>query len=767
EWTEDLPSDNKSVVFRKKHVERDNNGQYDIAIIAMAPAREEVREGRVLVGPSGQTLRQTFEQLGIEEFYACNVLLCPILSEDTDTIQQAVSCCRDVVEEVRARQPRLTIVLGDLPLRKFTNNLDYTISELQGRVLPGITGAVLPLLHPAFYLRRPQEFYDFIECARSGIKYLSGTYVQAGTPTMEVVNLENLNEVRNKINNYPDLAFDLETNSLYAYGWEPGRILEMGLAVEPNHAYVIPSELIGEFKDLLEKKNGVTWNGPFDASFLKQRGISPNIEFDGMVAHYTIDERGYGHRLKKVAKIYLGCDDWDKALRVYFPRRSDGEKEVIDYSIIPTEVRYPYLAKDVTRTLQLKEVLLPDINHKVFYSLLMPAVRMFIEIRHRGQRVNPVKLMQMEEILSEDISKLEQELYELTGEWINANSPNQVRALVYDKMGLPVDPFFTTDTGAASTSRGALESYMQDPIIANIFDQKDLTHTRGHYIDQFARFMDQNYRIHPNINVTRAVTGRLSSDDPNIMNIKRDSRLKEVFLADNIMGYGDIKGNELGWYGIIARDETLLKILREGGDPHNVVSIAAYGEELAAEMRTAAKAVVFGRMYRRGRRSIEYQVGPKVIDRLMETVDAVFPRVKEYYKETMEELKKGYLESFFGRKRRFPLITQQIRHHVENQAVNFKPQSCGSDLMLYCLLYLWENKERLGVWPFWPVHDSITWDMEDKETLPVIKKELEEYSLELVNNMCPFIWEVDWGYNWAMQKELPEINPNRKYITVS
>ncbi len=752
EWVEETHpwrdgQEDTSITFRTKHVERDSKGQYDVVVVAMAPAREEVREGRVLIGMSGQIVRNTLKQLGIEEFYLCNVLLCPIPEGTKDFVtQQAVTCCRDVDKEVLDRKPKLVIALGELPYRKFTDNFDYTISEVEGRVLPSKVGPLAPLLHPAFYLRRPQEFMDFIECMRSSVRYLSGTYVQAGNPTLTVVSPDNLNEVRNKLDKYEDMAIDLETTGLHAYGWEPHSILEMGLAVEPNNAYIVPSELVPEFKGLLEEKKGVYWNAPFDAAFLKQLGISPNVDFDGMIGHYTMDERGHGHSLKKVGRIYLGCDDWSKDIEAYLPGKLGGE---VNYSAIPTDIRYGYLSKDVTRTLQLKGVLWNDINHKVFDSLLMPACRMFIEIKHRGQRVDPMQIMNMDEILTEDIDRLDRELHELTKEWINPKSWKQVRELVYMKMGLPVDPFFGMSTG-----KDALDPYKDNPIIGNILDQRSLYHTRGHYIDQFARFIDHNFRIHPSINLTKAVTGRLSSDDPNIMNIKRDSRLKEIFLPDigEFIGYGDIKGNELRWYGIIGKDEDLLKILREGGDPHHIVAIEAYGEELARELRTEAKAVVFGRMYKRGRKSIEYQVGSERIDRLMEAVDGVFPNIKGYYSDVMEELKLGYLTSFFERRRRFPLITQQSRHHIERQGVNFNPQSSGSDLMLYCMLHMWENKDKWGIWPFWPVHDSLTWNMKDKEMLPLIKQELENYSYELVNGICPFTWEVDWGVDWSMRK---------------
>lgn len=734
-----------TAVFKSKVVERDSTGKYDVVCVGMAPAREEVREGRPFVGVSGQILRRTLAQMGITEYYVCNIFLCPIT--DDGYISAAKSCCRDVIPEILGREPKLVIALGDLPLRILTTNLNYTITELEGRVIPSKVGPLLPLLHPAYYWRRPPEFFDFIEGMRSGVRFLNGTYTQCGDPTLTVVTAENLSEVLQEVGKYDEVGVDLETNGLSPYGWEPNKILEMGLAVTPDHAYIVPESMIEAFKDILEEKKGIFHNAQFDAAFLKTKGISANVSYDTLLAHYSIDERPKGHGLKRVAKIYLGCDDWEKGVQKYLPRKKSDE--LIDYSIIPTDVRYEYLSKDVTRTLQLKSVLDPMVNRKVFDRLLMPATRMFIDIEERGMRIDPVLLMKMEPELAANLERLELEIRELTGKWINPNSPQQVKELLYGEMGLPIDSTFGESTG-----KDALAPYSSDPLVSKILDYRQIAKMRNGYVLQFAQFVDRNYRIHPKINLYRTITGRLSSSDPSIMNIKGSSKLKEIFLPDegSVLGYGDIKGNELRWYCIHAMDEKLIQVLKDGGDPHNVVATVAFGAEHAKEMRTSAKTVVFGRMYGRSRKSIEYQVGSEVIDKLMKTVDEVFPKVKSYKKDILEELGRGYLESYFGRLRRFPLITPEFKNAIEREAVNFKPQSGGSDLMLLCMLHLWDLRNSWGIWPFWPVHDSITSNIPDKGLLPKMKKELETYSEDLTGNILPFVWEMDWGLNWAMQK---------------
>ncbi len=733
--------------------------QYDIVNVGMAPAQEELVGRRPFIGASGQILRRTLYQMGIKEYYVTNVLQCPIPDgEPNDVINSARDCCKErLLEEIISQHPRLTIALGDLPLHTLADT-DYTISEIQGRVIPSKVGPLLPITHPAYYWRRPLDFFDFIECMRPGIRFLENKYFQAEDPTLVEVTPKNLNEVLNLLDKHEELAIDTETTGFFAHGWEPNEIMEMGISGDHNTAYVVPKELIPEFKQLVEKKKTLFWNAQFDCGFLKQMGINPKPYFDGMLAHYTIDERPYSHGLKEVAKRYLGCDNWEKNIEQYLGGKHN---KSVSYSVIPTEVRHEYLAKDVTRTFYLREALEPDINKKVFWDMLMPACRMFVEIEHKGMRIDPVKMMDMDNILDKELSKMEDKMMEQTGQddYFNPASFPQASHYIYDVLKLPVDPHF-----GFSTSKLAMDSYRSAyPIIDMMLDYREIKKLRGGYIGQFAKFVDKDFRVHPSIKLFGAVTGRLSSENPSIMNIKSLKELKRIFLPDygDVLITSDVKQNELRWYYIYSKDEVLGKILRSTptkeeprcNDPHYMVSRVAYGEENADKMRTAAKAVVFGRLYKRSVEDIERQVGHEVIYKLIETVDGLFPKIGQFSRDTMKTIRsQGYLESYFGRRRKFMLITPQTVHEVERQGVNFPMQSAGSDLMLMNMLHLWEIKDKWGIFPFWPYHDSITMNAHDKGVLPEVKKELEEYSLDLVKGEIPFLWDLTWGQNYAMDQ---------------
>jgi len=752
---EDVMDHKGRIVLRIPHSIRDNEGKYEVVVVGMDPGEEEVKGKRPFIGPSGALLRSVLTSLGIKEVYITNVLYCR--PETEEERKEAFKYCGDrVIEEVLERQPKLTIALGDFPFRTFVDT-DYKITEVEGRVIPSKVGPLLAIPHPAYYLRNPNRTMDFIESARSSVRYLSGAYDQCVDPTFTVVNSENLGEVLNTIDKYEWVGMDCETTGLHPYAWDPDTILEMGLAVTIDHAYIVPEPMIIEFKEILETKKICTWNGQFDTAFLRCKGIKTNNQFDGLLAHYTLDERA-GHRLKKVAKMYLGCDDWESKIKPFVGSRKteiDAEADGINFANIPTEIRYKYLACDATRTLQLMPILHKGCIQKLFYNLLMPSSRMFTEVIHEGIRVDPIKLMTLQPHLEEEIKKSEQKIYELTGRFINPNSPAQIKQLLYEDLKYPVDPFF-----GATTGKEALALFEDDPLIDAILTYRQMSKMRGTYVVGIANFVDRNYKIHPWLNLHKAVSGRLSSDEPSIMNLKGKSRVKEIFLPDRPEDWlviGDIKGNELNWYYINSLDPELGAAFASGRDPHNEVSTIAYGPELAKAKRTEAKAVVFGRLYGRSTTSIEKQVGAEKLEALIKAVDNLFPSIKEYRRKVEQELnEKKYVESYFGRRLRYPLLTRQNKTEALRVAVNFMQQSSGSDTMLYSFLYLWENKDRLEIRPFWPVHDSLTSNKADTNTKK-IKDELEKFCYDLVEGKCKFTWEMDYGKNWAMEKEATKV----------
>lgn len=740
---------------------------FDLVIVAMAPADEEMRQEMPMVGPSGQYLRKTLRLLGVDSYYITNCLLCPIKPNHTDAdIRKAQQCCRARLHgEVEERHPKLILSLGEMPLQEFCGR-DYQVRENEGRLLLSDIGIPLvPVAHPAYYLRRPDDAFDFLESTRAGVRYLQNNYHQALEPIKIEVDAGNLKEVRHILLEHEHVAVDTETTGFNALGLKPDRILETGLSIDEKTAYIIPPEFLLNFKDIIETKKMIGWNLFFDARFLIAAGVHPNLYFDGMLAHYCLDERQHSHGLKKVARVYLGAGDWEANIKQYLKNPKEDS-----YEIIPTEVRRQYLAKDVCYTFQLWELLSKEIGDNwPFWHVLMPATRVFTDSMYHGVLIDPYKVVEIHKLLWDDINRDERELWKMTGRTFNPASPKEVSEILFDDLGIPenADPKFSR----RSTNKDILEKWRDEyEFVDRLILHREMRHDVSQYIEGFAKRIDQNFRVHPTIRMFGAVTGRISSENPSIMNIKRNSRVKELFIAGpgKYLAEFDLKGAELRWYCLYANDEVLMHILNEGydgdlgidlteeqrRDPHYIIGAIAYGPQRAVELRAAAKMTVFGRLYMRGLKSIERQYGRDTARRLVSVMDEIIPHHKHYVNTIKQQVRtQGYVESYFGRKRNFPLITNENRSKVDRQATNMPIQSASSDLNLLNLVHIWGMKEKWDVMPLFTVHDSILMEIPSPDVIPEIKKELEEHANSIAGGgRIKFIYDVKWGINWAGQK---------------
>jgi len=671
-----------------------------------------------------------------------------------------------IIDEVKSKQPLLTITLGDLPLHVLADT-EYSVREIEGRVIAGKVGPVLPVTHPAYYLRRPEEAMDFIECLRAGVRILQGVYQHACDVTRTLVTEDNLQEVIAELWKYEHLSIDTETTGFDAAKMKPDKIIEAGISVGIDHAYIVPLKLIPPFKELIETKKGIYWNAQFDASFFMAMGIHPNVYFDGMLAHYCLDERKHSHGLKRVARVYLGSENWEAEIHKYIPVK---EQSTFDYSNLPTDVRQKYLSYDAARTFQLWKVLEPEMKDNFpFWNILMPAARMFVEVCHRGVTIDPYKIVEVHAALIEDMEEEEKEMRKLAGEYFNPRSSQQVASIIYDKLQL-IPPHFQN---GPTTDKRYLDTFRKEhEFIDRLITYREMSKDVNTYFEGFARCIDKEFRVHPKMKLHGTETGRLSSEKPSVMNIKRrgKSRVKEMFVPHTPNRYLlelDLERAELVCYALIADDEEMIAILSQSptpenpyaGDPHRLIAVMAFGEDKADEMRVPAKAVVFGRLYGRGLPSLRTQFGDEVATKLASTVDSMMPKLREYSNSIQKQIRtRGYVESFFGRKRRFPLITYRGQINIMGQAVNMPIQSTSSDINLLNMIYLHENlAEKYDAHPLFCVHDSIVIDIPDLSVVMPLKTALEEHGCELVQHKVKIAYEAKVGKNWGIAEKYKEV----------
>ena len=724
-----------------------------LVIVGIAPAREELRQKRPFVGPSGYLLRSVLAQKGLKEYYLTNTTLCEV----PDTIDQAERstaehCCKDrLLAEIKALNPDLVMVMGNIPLNNLSDR-KLGIKAVEGRILPGAHDLViLGASHPAAILRRPDDYNDFVDAIDAGARYLGGTYQQAELPQSIIVTEENKGEILQKLFNADEIVIDLETTKkgLFPYDRDPDGIRCISIAIDSSTGYIFPSEYTdnSDLKRLVKEKKGIYHHGQFDTSFLMVAGYEPKIYYDTLLAHYMMDERPFAHGLKELARKYLGAPDWESAIKEYLPHKNSS------YDLIPDDVLYKYAGYDVAFTHQLYERFKTEVNGGVYHNLIIPCANMFTELRHRGIKIDLDTLLTLDDELETELTESLNELHEICGYALNPLSPKEVSEFVYGTLKIP-------DIYKGSTSKDILEDYRQTyPAIDKILECREFGKLKSTYVVSVANFLDAQYRIHPTTKIFGTVTGRISTEDPSIMNIPRGSKIKRMFIPEE--GYHilelDQKQMELRTYCLLSEDTYLTKYLLEGGDPHRLVASQAYGEEKADKERVHAKNAVFGRLYGGGTAAISRSTGlsPRETDKLIATVDTLFPGIAAFSEDLIKKVHQdGFLESYFGRKRRFGLLTNETKHRIYKQATNFPIQSAASDLNLYCMLHVFAERKRFGVVPMFPVHDSIVFDVEDTSVIPSLIKEIEDFCNTLVGGKVRFGVDAKVGPNWGDTKKL-------------
>jgi DNA polymerase-1 len=674
-------------------------------------------------------------------------------------IDLALYCCKDrLFQEVRSKDPTLVVALGNTPLELLTGE-PHKIRSVSGKILPGKEFPVLPVIHPASLIRRYEEFPDFVDALRTAPRYLKGTYKQAAIPHTTIVDKDNFAEVLDKLDKADLLAVDLETTGrgFYPYGREPDKIRCIVLATDSSSTFIVPGESSPYYKehpnfayddrlkDILHRKKCIYHNGPFDIGFLKQAGYDVEIFFDTFLAHYLLDEREYSHGLKLLAQKFLGAPNWEDALKVYLPNRNSS------YDLVPDDKLYEYAAYDVAYTYQLSEEVgfrSKVSNIRAYKDILLPCANMFSKIRHKGIPIDIDYLMELDGVLERELEEELQSLREMTEVDINPFSPKEVGELLYDVLGLPPVPGYGRSTAAK------VLNIIGGPVCQKIIEIREFGKLKSTYVVGVANFVDKNFRIHPFTKLHGTVTGRISTTDPNVMNVHKKGGVRKLYLPEpgHMILEADQKQVELRCYAVVGEDQFLRDLIISGDDPHKRVQDDLERRTNRKWDRDKAKAGVFGRLYGRGKRDFieSYNLSERDADELIASIDRIFPSIKQYNATIKQQIHNvGYLESFFGRKRRFGLVIDENKHELYRQGANFLIQSMASDINLLCMLKMWEEKDKLGIYPLFPVHDSIVMDVEDTSIIPTIKKEIEAFTKEIVNGKMEFRLSCSVGPNWG------------------
>ena len=570
-------------------------------------------------------------------------------------------------------------------------------------------------------------------------------------------------------------AIDTETTSLDAMRAE---IVGISLSVTPGEAAYIPlghngpdapkqlplDEVLAKLKPWLENpdRQKLGQNIKYDRHVFANHGIEvQGYAQDTMLQSYVLEVHK-PHSLTSLAERHVGRKG------VSYEDLCGKGAHQIPFAQVDVDKAAHYACEDADQCLDVHLALWPQIEShaglKFVYELEIQTSEALYRIERNGVLIDAPTLAAQSQALGERIVQLETEAYEIAGQPFNLASPKQLGEIFFDKLGLPV--IKKTATGARSTDEEVLEKLAEDyPLPARILEHRSLSKLKGTYTDKLAQMaLPRTGRVHTHYAQAVAVTGRLSSNEPNLQNIPvrtlEGRKVREAFVAPAgaVIASADYSQIELRIMAHLSDDAALLKAFHEGLDVHKATAAEVFGltpDTVSSEQRRYAKTINFGLIYGMSAFGLAKALGidntaaKNYIARYFER----FAGVKHYMDATREQAKaKGYVETVFGRRLMLPEINSPNgprRAGAERAAINAPMQGTAADLIKLSMVAvqkaLDDNAKATKV--IMQVHDELVFEVPEAE-VEWVRVEVPRIMASVANLKVPLLAEVGFGPNW-------------------
>ncbi|WEN43793.1 DNA polymerase I [Thauera sp. GDN1] len=571
-------------------------------------------------------------------------------------------------------------------------------------------------------------------------------------------------------------AFDTETTSLDPMA---AKLVGMSFSVEPGEAAYLPlvhraadapaqlplNEVLDKLGPWLESDQHAKLgqNLKYDAHVLANHGIRlGGIAHDTLLESYVL-ESDKSHDMDSLARRHLGL-----ATIPYTDVCGKGAKQ-IGFDEVDVARATEYAAEDADVTLRLHRHLFPQLQalpqlEALYRELEMPVLGVLQRMERTGVLIDPFLLSQHSEELGRRLHALEGEAHALAGQPFNLGSPKQLGEILFGKLGLPVVK--KTATGQPSTDEEVLEKLAEDyPLPKLLLEHRSLSKLKSTYADKLPRMVDpKTGRVHTSFSQATAVTGRLSSSEPNLQNIPirtpEGRRIRAAFIAprDHLIVSADYSQIELRIMAHLSDDARLLEAFAKGEDVHRATAGEVFGvapAEVTSEQRRYAKVINFGLIYGMSAHGLAKNLGieraaaQSWIDRYF----ARYPGVAAYMDRTRAEAREqGFVETVFGRRLYLPDIRASQagrRAGAERAAINAPMQGTAADLIKKAMIATdaWLATSGLKSKLVLQVHDELVLEV-PKAELDTIRAELPRLMGGVAALKVPLLVEVGAGDNW-------------------
>jgi DNA polymerase-1 len=544
------------------------------------------------------------------------------------------------------------------------------------------------------------------------------------------------------------LTFSLKNISIYSQ-----LSIESFIITSNKNSYYIELEKIMEnqYNNTLELMKNFFENTEvkkiiFDSkntyTALSKLGISlAGVIFDIKVAAYLIDSSKGEYELISLIREYLDEDI----------KGSGIELEIIKNSYL--EKLYEAISKKITE-FKMEELL---------YDVELPLCEVLASMEGLGFAVNKAKLNELGIHFSQEIDKIQKEIYNIAEEEFNISSPKQLGKILFEKLDLPV--IKKTKTGYSTNAEVLEELLDKHPIIEKILYYRQLTKLHSTYIEGLKNVVDEDGKIHSSFNQTVTTTGRLSSTEPNLQNIpikyEMGRAIRKVFEADNedcIILSADYSQIELRILACIADDENLISAFKNHKDIHTKTASEVFKvplEEVNSVMRGRAKAVNFGIVYGISDFSLakDLKIPKSEAKSYMDIYFERYPNVKKYLQDIILHARQnGYVTTIMNRRRYIPEVNASnkiMKALGERLAMNAPIQGSAADVIKLAMVNVYNKiKEcKLKSTLILQVHDELILNVY-KDEIEVVRELIKTEMENVLNLSVPLEVDVNEGNTW-------------------
>jgi len=512
----------------------------------------------------------------------------------------------------------------------------------------------------------------------------------------------------------------------------------------------------------------IVYNWKHLLQLLAPRGICTGTAIvDVMLAAHLVESNERDFSLAAIISRQLN----------YLPHyiiRTKKQKPSEEQHVIESESNY-YLAycENTGAMGQLAAHLLKQLEQtrmlRAYQYVEMPIAEVLATIEQNGVRIDVADLEKISQEFENRLKLLSDRIYEVAGEKFNINSIIELQSILYDKLKIhtrcKVKPKKIKLGNKMSTDEETLEKMQAHPLPGLILQYRELNKLKNTYVDQLPTFVNpDSNRIHSSFRQTVAATGRLASDNPNLQNIpirtEEGRRIRQVFLpsdSNNVLVSADYSQIELRVVAHFSKDPTFMAAYRQNHDIHAITAAAILEvphDQVTREMRTRAKEVNFGLIYRMGpeRLSLITHTSKPEAKRFIERYFQKYATIHTMQEHFLEQARKeGYARTLMGRRRYLPAINGRglQRRMAEGAAVNTPIQGTAAEIIKLAMTAIQKRlqRERLKTKMILSVHDELVFDTPHHEVeiiVALVKQEMEQ----VITLEVPLVVEVGVGANW-------------------